>query len=131
MFAGAFGHTYGCHPVWQLFEERYAPITFARRYWRQALDLPGACQMRHLRRLMESRPMLSRVPDQSILVEEKSGPEHRRACRGDGYLFIYLPQGGSVEVRLDSIEGPMIRAWWYDPRTGEARDLGLCRAESV
>jgi hypothetical protein len=124
VFAGAFGHTYGCHPIWQMSGERHAPITFARRGWRQALDLPGACQMRHLRGLVESRPTLSRVPDQSILVEEKSGPEHRRACRGDGYLLIYLPQGGSAEVNLNSLEGPLIRAWWYDPRTGEARGLG-------
>jgi Protein of unknown function (DUF4038)/Putative collagen-binding domain of a collagenase len=132
VFAGAFGHTYGCHPVWQLCTGGREPITFARRGWREALDLPGAGQMRCLRRLIESRPMLSRVPDQSILVEEKSGPEQRRACRGEGYLFIYLPQGGAVEVNLPQLVGPQLHAWWYDPRTGEARDLGaMPRAERM
>jgi hypothetical protein len=124
VFAGAFGHTYGCHPVWQLLDKRHAPVTFARRNWRQALDLPGACQMRHLRNLIESRPMLSRVPDQSILVEEKTGAEHRRACRGEGYYFIYLPQGGALEVNLEPLQEPRLRAWWYDPRTGDAQDIG-------
>jgi hypothetical protein len=104
---------------------RYEPITFARRNWQQALDLPGACQMGHVHCLATSRPMLSRVPDQSILVEERSGAEHRRACRGVGYLFVYLPQGGAAKVNLESLRESVIRAWWYDPRTGEARDVGL------
>jgi hypothetical protein len=125
VFAGAFGHTYGCHPVWQFFSERYAPITFARRCWRQALDLPGAHQMRHLRNLIESRPMLSRVPDQSFLNEEGRDAEHRRACRGDGYAFIYLPQGGSVTVNLEPLQESRTRAWWYDPRTGKAHAVGI------
>lgn len=121
LFAGAFGHTYGCHPVWQLCNERQAPITFARRHWREALDLPGAGQMRHVRTLMESRPILSRVPDQSLLLEEGTGPEHRRACRGEGYIFIYLPQGGTVTLNLTSLSGPLLRAWWFDPRMGRCR----------
>ncbi|MGO8677830.1 MAG: glycoside hydrolase family 140 protein [Limisphaerales bacterium] len=125
VFAGAFGHTYGCHPVWQLLDERYAPVTFARRSWRQALNLPGARQMRHLRDLIESRPMLSRVPDQSLLVDEKTGAEHRRACRGEGYCFIYLPQGGAMEVNLEPLQESRLCAWWYDPRTGNAQDIGV------
>jgi len=121
VFAGAFGHTYGCHPAWQLFDERYAPISFARRYWRQALQLPGANQMRHLRSLIESRHISSRVPDQSLLIEEQSEGAHRRACRGTGYALIYLPQGGSVDVDLAPLGERKIRAWWYDPRTGQPR----------
>jgi hypothetical protein len=124
VFAGAFGHTYGCHPVWQFLGDRFTPLTFARRHWRQALDLPGAGQMVHLRNLIESRPMLSRVPDQSILVEERSGAEHRRACRGNGYVFIYLPQGGSLEVNSAALEASRLRVWWFDPRTGTALDGG-------
>jgi hypothetical protein len=124
VFAGAFGHTYGCHPVWQMFSERYAPITFARRYWQGALNLPGAAQMGHLRKLIESRPVLSRIPDQSLLLDEKRGAEHRCACRGDGYAFIYLPQGGPVTVNLQPMNSPRLRAWWYDPRTGLAQEHG-------
>ena len=81
--------------------------------------------MRHLRNLMESRPMFSRVPDQSLLVEEKSEGEHRCACRGADYAFIYLPQGGAVEINPAAFPPARVRAWWYDPRTGDTRDLGL------
>jgi hypothetical protein len=74
--------------------------------------------MRHVRTLIESRPFLSRVPDQKLLVDEGSGSEHRRACRGDGYIFVYLPQGGTVTLNVSSLAGPLLRAWWFDPRTG-------------
>jgi len=124
LFAGACGHTYGCHPVWQFCGERHAPITFARRHWQQGLELPGAGQMRHVRALIESRPPLSRVPDQTLLVEEGTGPGHRRACRGDGYVLVYLPQGGGVTLNLHSLSGTLIRVWWFDPRTGAARLAG-------
>jgi len=132
LFAGAFGHTYGCHPIWQFLEITRAPVGWARRCWREALDLPGASQMRHARALIESRPILSRVPDQSLLVEAKTGAEHRRACRGDGYALVYLPQGGTVELNLASLSAEQIRAWWFDPRTGLTNDAGtFCHSDRM
>jgi hypothetical protein len=125
LFAGAFGHTYGCHPVWQFRSELYEPISFARRPWQEALDLPGAYQMTHVRRLMESRPMLSRVPDQSLVTDARDGGDHIRATRGDGYAFVYLPQGGSVTVRPGVLTGQRFQTWWFDPRTGIARNAGV------
>jgi hypothetical protein len=129
VFAGAFGHTYGCHPIWQLLTAGRQPVGFARRDWTDALNLPGAGQMQHIRRLVESRPMLSRVPDQALLVAAETGGAHRRACRGEGYAFIYLPQGGTVELNLATFAAERIRAWWYDPRTGGTRPGGslVCR----
>jgi hypothetical protein len=125
LFAGAFGHTYGCHPIWQMCGARYAPIAFARRGWQEALDLPGAFQMGQVRRLMESRPMLERVPDQSLVAETRLGGEHIRATRGTDYAFIYLPVGGAVQVRPAGISGQQLRGWWFDPRHGTAADLGV------
>lgn len=124
VFAGAFGHTYGCHAVWQMLTADRQPIGFARRNWTEALDLPGASQLRHLRALLESRPFLSRVPDQALLTDPGTGPQHRRACRGDGYLMVYLPQGGPVELNLLPLAWPGMRAWWFDPRTGDAIEGG-------
>ena len=124
LFAGAFGHTYGCHPVWQMCSPRFAPISFARRPWQEALDLPGASQMTHLRHLLESRPQLARMPDQSLVVDSRSAGDHIRATRGAAYAFIYLPTGGTVQVRPASLPGQHVRAFWFDPRTGQARDLG-------
>ncbi|HLH53420.1 MAG TPA: glycoside hydrolase family 140 protein [Verrucomicrobiae bacterium] len=124
VFAGAFGHSYGCHPVWQFLDHRYPPIGLARRYWKEALELPGAGQLKHLRNLIESRHLLSRVPDQALVVNQLDDGAHCQACRGTGYAFVYLPQGGKVEVNLEILGERMLRACWFDPRTGQTR---LCR----
>jgi hypothetical protein len=131
LFAGAFGHTYGCHPVWQMCSPRHEPISFARRPWQEALDLPGAFHMTHVRRLIESRPMLSRVPDQSLIVDVRSGMEHIQATRGDDYAFIYLPVGGRVEIRPESIQGQRLKASWFDPRAGQATAFGTLARKST
>jgi hypothetical protein len=69
LFAGAHGHTYGCHDIWQFFDAARRPgVSAARTHWREAMQLPGAAQMQWARKLMESRPFLERVPDQSLIA---------------------------------------------------------------
>lgn len=84
--------------------------------------------MRHLHKLMLSRPFFSRIPDQSLLASPagtKGG--HVRATRAsDGsYAMVYIPSQQTVSVRMDRLSGPELRAWWYDPRTGAAALIGL------
>lgn len=126
VFAGAHGHTYGAHPIWQFYKEGKQQInTYTPHYWNQVLDLPGAFQMTHLRNLMESRPMLSRVPDQSFLAQEAdTGANHVQATRGEGYAFIYIPTSKTVKINLGKISGKKINAWWFNPRTGESTSIG-------
>jgi hypothetical protein len=69
LFSGAFGHTYGHHSVWQMFDpKRGKPINKPLMSWSEAIEQPGAAQMQHGRALLESRPFLSRIPDDSIIV---------------------------------------------------------------
>jgi hypothetical protein len=124
VFSGAFGHTYGCHDVWQFLQESRKPITFARTPWKKAIDFPGASQMRHLRKLMESRPILARVPDQSLLVDSLKGEDHLVATRGADYLFVYSPTGKAFTLNLGKISGKEVRASWFDPRTGKTSRIG-------
>ncbi len=122
LFAGAFGHTYGCHDIWQMYAPGRQPISSARNNWYDVLDLPGAQDMMHVRNLMESRPFLSRVPDQSLIIEgQTDGMAHIQATRGDGYAFVYIPTGKTVKVRLGAISGRTLKAWWFNPRTGSAK----------
>jgi hypothetical protein len=122
LFSGGFGHTYGCHPVWQMLAPGRDPVGLARHNWYDVLDLPGAFDLVHARRLMESRPFLSRVPDQSI-IKPAYYPEtdYVVATRGDGYAFVYFPTGWAAEIQLDKIGAKMINAYWFDPGKGEAR----------
>jgi hypothetical protein len=126
LFAGAFGHTYGHHSIWQFYAQGRRGITSPDRFWTEAINRPGAQHMKHVRSLMESRPFLSRIPDQSILASSAgSGGNHLRATRSsDGsYAFIYVPTNITFSVNLSKIGGS-IKAWWFNPRTGEATDGG-------
>lgn len=125
VFAGAFGHTYGHNSIWQMYEPPRKPILNARLTWREALNAPSARQMGYLRVLMESRPMLDRVPDQTLIAGDAgAGAEHIRAARGDGYALFYAPIGKPFRVRLDKLTGKQVKAWWFDPRTGQTTVAG-------
>lgn len=120
VFAGAFGHTYGHNSIWQMYEPPRKPVLEAKVPWREALSAPSATQMGHLRRLIESRTMLERVPDQSLLVGGAGeGSAHRRATRGRDYAMIYSPEGAPFTVRLGVLSGRRLRVSWFNPRTGE------------
>ncbi|MCP5117984.1 MAG: DUF4038 domain-containing protein, partial [bacterium] len=69
VFAGAFGHTYGGLEMWQLLNPGIQRLNrkITTDYWYDLLDLPGAMSLKHLRALLESRPFLHRIPDQSMV----------------------------------------------------------------
>jgi hypothetical protein len=122
LFSGGFGHTYGCHPVWQMLTPLREPVGLARHNWYDVLDLPGAWDLIHARRLMESRPFFSRVPDQSMIVPSYfPETDYVVATRGEGYAFVYFPTGWSAGIQLDKIGAGKINAYWYDPRNGETK----------
>jgi hypothetical protein len=124
LFAGGHGYTYGNRGVWQMYEPGREPSDPVRFYWYQAMDLPGAWHMKHLRNLILSRPMLSRVPDQALVENAFSGGDHIRATRGDGYAFIYAATGKTFRVNLGGIAGSILVAWWFNPRSGAATRIG-------
>ena len=125
LFAGAHGHTYGCHDIWQMYSSSRPAVNGPHLYWPEALDLPGANQMKHVRKLMTARPQLARVPDQSLIVENNLGPAERiQATRGVDYAFIYSAVGKPFTVNLGKISGKRITATWFDPRTGKTQSAG-------
>jgi hypothetical protein len=101
--------------------------------WTLAIDQPGACQMQYGRRLIESRPILSRVPDDAVIVPAEvptavPGAGIRRfvATRDSegSYAMVYAPVGRPFRVRMDKIQGTIVRAWWFNPRNGQATSIG-------
>jgi len=123
LFAGAFGHTYGNHSVWQMYAPKRRPVNGPLLYWNEAILRPGAAEMKYVRALVESRPFLSRVPDQSIVVNPLEGADHISATRGDGYLFVYSAQGRPFTVNMGKISGDHVKGWWYNPRTGTSMEI--------
>ena len=101
--------------------------------WTEAIDQPGAGQMQYGRKLIESRPFLTRIPDDSVIVTDKvatsipgSGQKRLVATRdSEGtYAMIYTPVGRKFSVKMDVIKAARVKAWWFNPRTGQADAIG-------
>ncbi|HEY9696147.1 MAG TPA: glycoside hydrolase family 140 protein [Trichocoleus sp.] len=121
MLAGACGHTYGNHNIWQMWQPGRSPISSARTPWQEALQHPGATQMGYLRQLFESRAFTKLVPDQSLLVNDTGeGGDRIQAARAEdgSFGFIYTPTGMPFTVNLEKMRGNSVSAYWYDPRQG-------------
>lgn len=127
LFAGAHGHTYGCHPIWQMWDGKTKPCADPRHSWMEDLDLPGASQVGFARRLIESRPFLTRIPDQALITSPNpAGPAHVQATRDSegSFAMVYSASGQPFTADLAKLSAKKLRAWWFDPRTGEAKDSG-------
>ncbi|WP_240972552.1 glycoside hydrolase family 140 protein [Flammeovirga yaeyamensis] len=135
VFAGAFGQSYGCHDVWQMFKNDKEPINQPLRPWPEAMDLPMANQAKHLKNLMLSRPYLSRIPDQEIIKSDNTeNKEYKIATRdseGD-YGMVYFPSGGAIQLDLTFISTDELQVWWFDPRTGNSfRGEDIIKSDKV
>ncbi|MEO7319928.1 MAG: glycoside hydrolase family 140 protein [Chthoniobacteraceae bacterium] len=133
LFGGACGHTYGHHSVWQMWAPPRGPINNPLMPWSEAIHQPGAAQMQHARHLLESRPFLTRLPDDSMLVETKiptampgAGTRRFAATRDEAgsYAMVYAPVGRAFKVRMEKIAGAKVKAWWFNPRDGAATPIG-------
>jgi hypothetical protein len=124
VFAGAFGHTYGCHDIWQMYSPEREPVNGAHIPWYEAINLPGAAQMQFLRMLMESRPIIDRVPDQKLIDNARGDNDRIQATRGKDYIFVYSSEGKNFELNLTSLKAKQFQATWFDPRTGKTSDAG-------
>ncbi len=127
-FAGACGHTYGHHAVWQFFSPERTPINFPQMPWRQAIERPGAAQLKHLVSLLESRPYFDRIPDQSLIANDNGERgSHLQATRAaDGsYAFVHVPQTRqSISIAAEALSGETLNACWFEPRSGTIQPLG-------
>lgn len=127
VFAGAFGVTYGHHAVWQFYNPSVEKLNYADRYWTEALDRPGAYQAGYLRKLVESRPSLNRIPDQDIIRDGQGEKgEYIIAFRDEKgrYLMVYLPVGKEISVDATSVKSGKVKCWWYNPRNAETKYIG-------
>lgn len=130
VFAGAAGQTYGCHDVWQMFSENWKPINGPLRPWSAALEMPMANQVRYLKSLMLSRPYLSRIPDQSLILSKQEEDDNMVLGTRDqdfSYAMFFFPTGQARELDLKAMPAKQIAVWWFDPRTGNAIDGGKIR----
>lgn len=122
VFAGALGHTYGCHDIWQFYAPGREPVNLARHYWKEAMDLPGSKQMGYVKKLIESQSVLDRIPDQGLILGDnpKDGTHCSATRANDGhYAFIYTPTGRKLTINTTNLkDSRFFKARWFNPRDG-------------
>jgi hypothetical protein len=121
ILSGACGHTYGHASIWQMWDVQHEPVLGAVIPWQEALDHPGAFQMKHLKSLFEARPFHLLVPDQDLILSGAgdAGAKIRSAKAVDGsFAIIYSPRGESFTVDKSQLKASKSKEIWYDPRYG-------------
>jgi hypothetical protein len=130
LFAGACGHTYGSHDIWQMYQPGRPPISWTSTPWQTALHQPGSAQMRYAKDLLLARPYFSRIPDQTLIVSDAYDGDlvrthHIAATRDENgsYALVYSASGQPFTLDMTKLSGK-VRAQWFNPRNAKAEDCG-------
>ena len=134
LFNGACGHTYGHHSVWQMYGSKAAQKVSPKGKnrpvmpWHEAIDEPGAAQMRFAKDLLLSHPYFTRVPAPEMIVPDPQGASivpgagtRRFVATRDSegsYAFVYAPVGRAFTLDLKGLAGTSLRFAWMNPRDG-------------
>lgn len=99
---------------------------FRRYSWFEALDRPGAWQMKILRDFLESRDLSQCIPCQELLIKQNDKvedvtDEHIQACieKEGKFYCLYFPSGGEETVDLSKLKIDQLQIWWFNPRDGQ------------
>ena len=126
------GVTYGAHGIWSWQKEAGVPRAHAStgvaKPWHEAINLPGSTDMKRLKDFMVSIEWWRLRPAPEMLARQPGETDPKKfvaAARADdgSFAVAYLPVGGTVEVRTDSVKAATA-ARWYDPREGKWSEAG-------
>jgi hypothetical protein len=124
--SGACGYTYGNNAIWQMFEKGSGFAIPCLTDWREALNRPGAAQIKHMRYIFEEYSFAKLVPEQSIIKGEnpKDSTHIRVSMAADqSFILAYLSVGQPVNLDLTKLKHRPI-ASWYNPRNGQFMPIG-------
>ncbi|KGE14976.1 glycoside hydrolase family 140 protein [Sphingobacterium deserti] len=126
VFSGGFGYTYGQNSVMQMHSQSDTSTAYgSKELWTEALQAPGATQMKYIKDLMLSRgDYFERVPDQSIVADNGEKYNQLLATRTNKYAFIYNYNGREMKINMGKIAGDKVEAAWFNPRNGETKKIG-------
>jgi hypothetical protein len=126
------GVTYGGQGIWGWHTKVQAPAdhisTGLGSPWYVAKDLPGALSMKYLHKFFKGIEWWRLIPASEIVAEQPGKEDASKfiaaakSQEGD-LLVVYLPEGGSVTLKTDSLKKGL-SARWYHPRTGGWLDAG-------
>jgi hypothetical protein len=137
VFAGGCGYAYGHDALWQMTPHTGLPWmlrgwTPGVTNWTQALDTPAVRQLHFIKTLLYSQPYLTRIPDQSLVLEgQGTNVATRVQATRDGtlgnndatYIMAYISSPQAVTLNTAAISARALNAHWFNPATGESELL--------
>lgn len=132
VFSGACGFTYGNNSVMQFYKPDVKPGAYgARQPWTEAINSPGATQMKHLKNLMLKYQFTKLVPDQSLVARQGERYNYQAALRGEKHLMVYSYNGRSISLNHGKLTGAEFRLSWFSPRDGSLIDGQTLRKTEI
>jgi len=125
MLAGAAGHTYGNHNIWQMWQPDRQPISAARTPWQLAINQPGATQMGYMRSFFIDNPWYRLHPDSSFITSANANDAGYIAAAiaaDSSFAVVYTPLGKDFTLDLQKLTGEQLLIHWYNPRTAESTE---------
>ncbi|HUU13887.1 MAG TPA: DUF4038 domain-containing protein, partial [Terriglobia bacterium] len=120
------GVSYGAHGIWSWELRPQEPMSHlgsgVAPPWYEAMKYPGSTSLKHMKALFDSLEWWRLRPAQDIVVAQPDAADPSRfvaAARAeDGkWALLYMPVGGKIAVRSESLVGPLV-ARWFNPREG-------------
>ncbi|MEM9672997.1 MAG: glycoside hydrolase family 140 protein [Cyclobacteriaceae bacterium] len=123
VFAGGIGFTYGHKNLWRMEDFNENPGVLLT----EVLNAPGSAHLMHLRTLVESKPIQTRIPDPLLVSAGTTGrdnglsPDLRIATRSEpgDWSFVYSTRGSLIRVVMSRLAEGQADAYWYSPRSGQ------------
>lgn len=132
VFSGACGFTYGHNSVMQFYTSGpNAGAYGARMPWNEALNSPGATQLKLLKSLMLDYHFEKLVPDQSILAEPGERYNHLVALKGTNCLLVYTYNGRTISLKKNPLPGDKFEFVWYSPHDGKSFGAGTFKRNEI
>lgn len=126
VFSGACGFTYGNNAIMQFHkEDDTEPAYGVKKTWKKALNDPGACQMKYLKKLMEIYSFLEAEPAQYLLSGNRGEKyNYISALKGKNFALFYTYNGRDIDIDIKKLNANKIVSSWYNPRNGKIEKIG-------
>ena len=100
-------------------------------HWRTSMDLPGAFDLIHARRLMEDFDWISRKPAPEIIISNNDSKNSTLELSSNNHLLIYFPFGEKITLDINKTTSKnKLHSYWMNPRTGEKTKAGISRVNN-
>ncbi|WBL23392.1 glycoside hydrolase family 140 protein [Zunongwangia sp. HRR-M8] len=120
VFEGAAGFTYGHSAVMQMHSEQDKTGAYGNKMlWKEALDEPGAKQMKYIKKLMLNYPFFSRKPDSILVANNGKRYDYLPATSGEGFSMVYTYNGRKIEIDSANLGFKNFNAFWFNPKNGK------------